>query len=237
MALYKALAAGLMSGSQNAGIGPWEVGEWNEITGELWWDVHGKFPLRRGNGFFCSDDILHCQWPVFTEYIAQVQTSGASIIYGKDQCWERMKVVSIKAWPPSKSTLVLDWAEGRAHDAWASWWPSEAAIYDAKHYQGQYAQMLAVIAPVYQSLFFNPPPTGQFYTKRVTRIDDAFKSPYAAVQEPIIRLAYALALALTGTIAFRGAAGFVQLAENLRPGSWELIRGFTADLWAGLPEL
>ena len=230
MALYKALAADLKSGN---GFGPWVKDEWNEVEADLWWDARGIHPLKMTNGFFCSDDIIRCQYPIFVEYIAQVEVDGESVVYEHDQCWARMRVVSVKAWPPAKSALVLDWAEGRAHDAWASWFPTEAGLYDTKHYQGQYAQMLTIIEPVYQSLFVVPPSAGQFYNKHLHR----FVTPYAQVQEPIVRLAYALALALTNAISFRGAAGWVKLAEDLRPGSWEIIRGFAEDEWASLEEL
>ncbi len=226
--LYKALAADLKSSN---GFGPWVKDEWNEVQLPLSFNVDGTTP-GAVNGFFCSDDILWCQYPVFVEYIAQVETGGESIIHGKDQCWQRMRVVSVKAWPPAKSALVLDWAEGRAHDAWASWFPTEATLYDTKHYQGQYAAMLTAIAPVYQSLFVSPPATGQFYNRNLHK----FISDYAQVQHPVVLLAYALALALTETISFHGAAGWVKIAEDIRPGSWEIVRGFAEDYWASLEE-
>lgn len=228
--LYKALAADLKSSN---GFGPWVKDAWNEVQLPLLFDVDGTGPSGVPNGFHCSDDILWCQYPVLTEYIAAVEVDGESIIHDKTQCWQKMRVVSVKAWPPSKSALVLDWAEGRAHDAWASWFPTEAQLFDNRHYQGNYAAMLTIIAPVYQSLFFVAPSEGQFYNAHLHNL----VSDYAQVQEPIIRLAYALALALTENISFRGAAGWVKIAEDIRPGSWELVRGFTEDYWASLEEL
>ena len=236
--LYKALAADLRS-SHGWGndFGPWVVDQWEEIEGDLWWDVHGNHPPNRPvNGFFCSDDILWIQYPVLTEFIAAVEVDGASIIHGKTQCWQKMRVVSIKAWPPSKSALVLDWAEGRAHDSWASWFPTEAVLYDADHYGGQFSHMLDIIEPVWRGMFTNNesiPAHSLHRTKDVHKL----KPDYSQIQEPIVRLAYALALVLTGTLTFRGAAGWVQLAEDIRPGSWEIVQGFTEDHWNSLEEL
>lgn len=122
------------------------IGQWYEVEGPIHWDVHGNQPPHRiPNGFHCSDDIIYCQDPVLTQYIAQVEVDGNSIIYDKIQCWQRMRVVSVKAWPVSKSILTIDWAEGQCHERWAAIFPGEAAVYEMKNYQGQWADMLAVI--------------------------------------------------------------------------------------------
>jgi hypothetical protein len=226
--LYKSLASGMKSShSWGNDYGPWVVDEWNEVEGSL---VFGR------NGFHCSDDILWIQYPVLTEYIAAVEVDGASIVQGKTQVWQKMRVVSVKAWPPSKSALVLDWAEGRAHDSWASWFPTEAELYDAAQYTGQFAEMLSIIEPVWKGMFTNNETIPAHSLHRFKDVHK-LKSEYSQVQEPIIRLAYALALALTANLSFRGVAPWVKLAENINPGSWEIVRGFTEDHWAGLEEV
>jgi hypothetical protein len=226
--LYKALAADLKS-SHGWGndFGPWVVDQWEEVEGPL---VLGR------NGFHCSDDILWGMYPVQVEFIAAVEVDGASIIQGKTQCWQKMRVTSIKGWPPAKSALVLDWAEGQCHASWESWFPSEAATYDMKHYQGQSADMLEVIEPVWRGMFQSGE-TIPAHSLHRTQGVHKLKPDYSQVQEPIIRLAYALALVLTGTLEFRGAADWVQLAENIHPGTWETVRGFAEDYWNSLEEL
>ncbi len=232
--LYKALQGNLCSRADDLrGLetGPWVVDEWREITGSLQWDPDNNVPR---NGLVCSDDILHCQVEL-TEYIAAVETDGQSIIHGKSQMWERMRITSLKAWPTAKSALVLDWAEGRSHDAWASWFPTEAVLYAAAQYTGQWADMLAVIEPVWRGMFTNNetiPAHSLHLTKGAHKL-----SGYTEVQEPIVRLAYAYALAKNGYFNLLGAAGWVLLAEAIRPGAWETVRGFTEDYWAGLPEV
>lgn len=230
MALYKALAADRKS-SHGWGndFGPWVKNTWYEIEGDL---IFGR------NGFHCSDDIIYCQYPILVEYIAQVETDGESIIRegGNDQCWERMRVTSIKAWPPSKSALVLDWAEGQCHASWESWFPSEAAIYDMKHYQGQYADMLEVIEPVWRGMFTNNETIPAHSLHRTKGVHELLPG-YTQVQEPVVRLAYVLALVLTGTLTFRGAASWVKYAENIHPGAWDIVKGNAEDYWAGLEEI
>lgn len=227
MALYKALAADLKSSHGWGGDFAWVKDEWNEVEGPL---VFGR------NGFHCSDDILWCQYPVLVEYIAQVETDGQSVVQGKTQCWQKMRVVSVKAWPPAKSALVLDWAEGQCHASWASWFPTEAGLYDTRHYQGNYAAMLTIIEPVWRGMFTNSESIPAHSMHRTQGVHELLPG-YTTIQEPIVRLAYALALALTSTISLRGAADWVQLAEGLHPGTWEIVRGFTEDYWSSLEEL
>ncbi len=225
--LYKALATDLKSSHGWGGDFAWVKNEWNEVEGPL---VLGR------NGFHCSDDILWGMYPIQVEYIAAVEVDGASIIQGKTQCWQKMRVISIKAWPPSKSNLVLDWAEGQCHASWESWFPTEAATYDMKHYQGQYADMLEVIEPVWRGMFTNNesiPAHSLHRTKDVHKLLPG----YTQVQEPVVRLAYALALALTGNLTLTSAAAYVQMAEDIHPGSWATVRGFAEDHWVSLPEV
>lgn len=230
MALWKALD-GNMKSCDNSG--PWVKNEWNEVTGPLWWNPRGgRTPNSRINGLFCSDDVLWCMFPVFTEYIAQVEVDGASDIYGKDQCWQRMRVVKVKAWPSSKANLVLDWAEGQMHYAWAYWFPSEAGLYDTRHYQGNWAAMLSIIQPLYKSLFVNGDTILQFATQSHKR-----KPEYAWFQERGIYLAYVLALALHGDLTLYGGGPFVRMAEEVHAGAWATVRYFVEDHWSSLPEL
>ena len=227
MALYKALASG-MKGSLawEASFGPWEKGVWYEQITPL---VGGGLP-----GFFCSSDIMDCTRPVWTEYIAQVETDGQSITFRNSpyQYWTKMRVTSIKAWPPSKANLVVSWAEGRAHDYWASTFPTEAGLYDIANYQSQFADMLQIIQPLYKSLFMDGDSIVRFRT-----INHKRKVGYSVALERTIYLAYLLALALTDNVTIYGGGGLVRIAEDIRPGSWELVKGFTEDHWAGLEEV
>lgn len=223
MALYKALSANMKSSaSWGGGFGPWVKNEWYEITG----------PLTFENSFHCSDDVLWAMFPIKTEYIAQVEVDGASIIQGYTQCWQKMKVTSIKAWPASKGALVLDWAENRAHDYWAGIFPTEAGQYDTKHYQGQFAQMLSIIQPVYKSLFVNGDTIQTFATHAHKR-----KPEYIWQLESVIYLAYVLSLALTNNLTIYGGGPFVRIAEHVRPGSWATVRGFVEGELATLEEV
>ncbi|MCG7853400.1 MAG: hypothetical protein MIO92_12840, partial [Methanosarcinaceae archaeon] len=119
MALWKALAAEMKSSQgDGGGFGPWVKNEWYEVQEPVCFDPSG-FTGTVHNGFHCSDDVIHCQYSVPVEYIAQVEVDGDSIIHGKTQVWQKMRVVSVKAWPASKSILTVDWAEGQCHDRWA----------------------------------------------------------------------------------------------------------------------
>jgi hypothetical protein len=236
--LYKALAADRKS-SHGWGhdFGPWETDTWYEVEGPLWWNPRGILtPNRPVNGFFCSDDILWCQYPYQVAYIAAVEVDGASIIYDKTQCWQKMRVISIKAWPPSKSALVLDWAEGQVHTAWAYDWPSEAGLYDTRHYQGNFAAMLSIIEPLWRSLFTNSESIPAHSLHRFKDVHK-LKSEFADWQEQALSMAYLLALALTSTVTLANASRWVQIAEDIHQGSWATIRGFTEDHWNSLEEL
>ena len=189
-------------------------------------------PAGLTNGFHCSDDILWCMDPVKVEYIAQVEVDGESIIRDGQQAWQKMRVVSIKAWPPSKANLVVSWAEGRAHDYWASTFPTEAGLYDTANYQSQFADMLQIIQPLYKSLFMDGDSIVRFRT-----INHKRKVGYSVALERTIYLAYLLALALTDNVTIYGGGGLVRIAEDIRPGSWETVKGFTEDQWAGLEEV
>ncbi len=225
MALWKALAADMKSSHGWGGdFGPWVKNEWYEVEGPLNAD---------GNGFHCSDDVCLCMEPVLVQYLCQVETAGDSIIREWDQCWQKMRVTSIKAWPPSKGALVLDWAENRAHDYWAGIFPTEAALYETRHYQGNFAQMLAIIQPVYKSLFINGETIQLFPTHAYKR-----KPEYLWQLEQAVYLAYLLALVKTETVGpVYGGGTFARWAEHARPRSLATIRGFVEDHWTTLPEV
>lgn len=233
MALYKALTADFMSPEgYGAPFGPWVKNEWQEIEGPVLFDpngVTGTVP----NGFRCSDDIVHCQYPVKVEYIAQVEVDGDSVIYGKDQWWQKMRVVSIKAWPPSKSILTIDWAEGQCHYRWEAVFPGEAAAYEMKNYQGQWAAMLGIISPLWKSLFTHGE---EVYGLHRDGNRCLLKPEYPESLERAVRLAYFLALCHTGTLTPYGAAPLVRDAAHNRPDIWEIVRGNVEDNWATLEE-
>lgn len=229
MALYKALAADMKSGN---GFGPWVKNEWQEVEGPLSFDLDRATPH---NGFHCSDDIVHCQYSVPVAYIAEVEVDGDSIIHGKDQVWQKMRVVSVKAWPASKSVLTVDWAEGQCHYRWADRFPSEAAVYEMKNYQGQWADMLEVIEPLWKSLFTHGEEIAGLKPDRNRHM---LKPEYPQSLERAVRLAYFLVLCRTGHYYSGplGAAPWVRVAATGRPDIWEIVRGNVEAHWAGLQE-
>ena len=224
--LYKALTGDMKSGN---GFGPWVKNEWKEVEGPLSFDLDQAIPH---NGFFCSPDLIQATFSVKTEYIAQVETDGVSIIHGNLQCWQKMRIVSVKAWPPSKAALILDWAENRAHDSWAGRFPTEAALYAAKQYQGQWASMLQVIQPLYKSLYAN----SDFYLFPKQQQYNTLKPDYTRQFEKLVRLAYIYALVKNGYLTAYGGGPFVSVTERARPGSWDIVEGFARDHWNGLEE-
>lgn len=228
---FKALAVDRKSSRGWGGnFGPWVTDEWYEVEGPISFDVNFAKPVR---GFFCSPDILSCMSSVRTEYICEVETGGVSIIHGTTQCWQRMRVTKIKAWPPAKGTLVADWAETRTHDYWAGYFPTEADSYENKRYQGQWAAMLSIIEPLYKSLFTDGAPGTRFYNRNLHHL----KPGYHPNLESVLRLAYIVALARTNEITIYGGSGLVSLAEGVAPGSWAQVRQFAEDHWASLPEV
>jgi hypothetical protein len=231
--LYKALTSDMKS-PEGYGVpfGPWVKDQWYEIEGPVHFDpsgVTGPVP----NGFFCSPDLIQTTFSVTTEFICEVETDGASVVYENNQWWQKMRVVSIKAWPPSKAALILDWAEGRAHDVWAGRFVSEAEIYAMKQYQGQWADMLEVIQPVYKSLYAD----NDFYLFPKIHQFNTLKPEYTRQFERLVRLAYIFALVKTGNLTAYGGGPFVSVTERARPGSWDIIEGFARDHWAGLAEV
>ncbi len=232
MALYKALTGDMKSPEgYGAPYGPWVKDQWYEVEGPVHFDPSGI--TNPPNGFRCSLDILQCMCAgVHTQYIAQVEIDGASVVYESNQWWKKMRVVSVKAWTPAKATLVLDWAEGRAHDVWEGRFVSEAALYDAAHYTGQFGTMLGIIEPVYKSLYND----NDFWRFPKWQQFNSLKPQYTRQFERLVKLAYMLALCLTGNLTPYGGASWVRYAEAARPGSWDIIKGFTEDHWAGLPE-
>lgn len=225
--LYKSLTGDMKSGN---GFGPWAKNEWCEVEGPLSFDLDQAIPH---NGFFCSPDLIQTTFSVKTEYICEVEVDGDSIIHGNIQCWQKMRIVSVKAWPPSKAALILDWAEGRAHDSWAGRFPTEAALYAMKQYQGQWAAMLQVIQPLYKSLYAN----SDFYYFPKWQQFNTLKPEYTRQFERLVRLAYIYALVKTGDLTAYGGGPFVSVTERARPGSWDIVEGFARDHWAGLPEV
>jgi len=185
------------------------------------------------SGFFCSDDILWAMSPEFTRYIAEVEVDGTSVVLDKTQYWSKMRVVSIKAWPASNAALVLDWCENRANDYWESHFPSEATLYNARRYQGQHAQMVAIMEPLWHSLFLNGETISGLHRNKYHH---PLKEEYSQSLEWTIRLAYITSLALNGDIVPYGG-NLAWMAEFVRPGAWEIVRGFTADHWSTLPEV
>lgn len=229
---------------------PWVVGEWHEITGELYWDYQGNqgnhnHPIIGGlrcprNGLHCSDDILWAMYGEFPRYIAAVETDGASIIHGKSQMWERMRVTSIKAWGHNKACLVVDWCEGRSHAYWANRFPETATLYDAKHYQGQFQDMLEAIFPVYQSLYIGGEniPAYTLAGKQWHLKPEFKQQTWSRLNmESVVTMAYLLPQLLLNMKVAYGGGGLAYPAEMVSPGSWELIRTFTADHWNSLEEL
>ncbi len=235
MALWKALAADMKSGPWGNYFGPWVKDQWYEVEGPVVGVDKNGISTRPHNGFHCSDDIIHCQYSVPVEYLAQVEVEGDSVIHdkGKVQTWQRMRVVSVKAWPASKSILTIDWAEGQCHYRWAAAFPSEADLYEAKNYQGQWAQMLAVIEPVWKGMFTNG---DKIYGLRRKYNYNLLKPEYPQSLERAVRLAYFLALCRNGYGSPRGAASFVRDAAYKRPDIWEIVRGNVEAHWATLPE-
>lgn len=216
---------------------PWVVGEWKEKS-PIWWDISGVGKrLGKGphSGFFCDADILFAMSPEFTRYIGEVEGDGGSIVHGKGQMWERMRFTSLKAWPASKAALVMDWCENRANDYWESHFPTEATLYNAVRYQGQHAQMVSITGPLWRSLFTNGE-TIPAYSLHRTQGVHKLKPEYLPALERTIWLAYYTSLALNGNLAPYGG-NLAQFAEDVRPGSWETVRGFTEDEWAGLEGL
>ncbi len=240
MALYKALNADRKSIIDDQCGTPseaWVVGEWHEITGPLRWDINNTSPR---NGLFCSDDILQCMYGEFPRFIAAVETDGESIVHGKTQVWEKMRVTSIKAWGHNKACLVLDWAEGRSHDYWAGRWPTEATLYDMKHYQGQYQDMLDIIFPVFQSLYYNGEAIPAYeLAGPQQRLKPEFTQQVSSRinMERIVTMAYLLPQMLLNMKEMYGGGAFAYWAEQVCPGAWEIVRGFTEDHWGGLPEV
>jgi len=232
--LYKALT-GDMKSPEGYGIpfGPWVKNQWYEIEGPVRFSPSGgSVP----NGFRCSDDIIRCQYPVKVERIAQVEVDGDSVTYEKDQWWKKMRVVSVKAWPPSKSILTVDWAEGQCHYRWADRFPSEAAVYEMKNYQGQWADMREVIEPLWKSLFTHGE---EIYGLKPDRNRHTLKPEYPHSLERAVRLAYFLALCRTGFYYNGpfGAAPWVRVASYNRPDIWEIVKGNVENYWAGLAEV
>lgn len=238
--LYKSLNSDLKSIMDDQSGTPsaaWVKNEWHEITGALLWSPNCTSPR---NGLFCSDDILQCMYGEFPRYIAAVEVDGASIIHGKTQVWQKMRVTSIKAWGHNKACLVLDWSEGRSHDYWADRWPTEATLYDAKHYQGQYQHMLDVIFPVYQSLYVNGEniPAYELAGPQQKLKPEFTQQVWSRINmEHIILLAYLLPKMLLNLREMYGGGHFAYWAEKVNPGAWEIVRGFTEDHWASLEEV
>ncbi len=222
---------------------PWVVGEWKEADLPIWFDPTGGLSRPEGvpprRGYFCSDDILWCCYGEFTRYIAAVEVDGASIIHGKTQCWQRMRITSLKAWGHNKACLVADWAEGRTHDYWAARWPEEAALYDMKHYQGQWQAMLDVIFPIYQSLFLDGNQITPYHLRTLwqkPKPEFRQESWSRRNMEKVVEHAYLLPKMQLGS-GCHTPPGWVQTAEYANPGSWETIRYFAADHWSTLPEV
>lgn len=235
MPLYKALAADIKSSpGWGEGFGPWVKDQWYEVEGPVVGPRADGISVLPHNGFHCSDDIIHCQYSIPTEYIAQVEVDGNSVIQGNDQVWQRMRVVSVKAWPSSKSILTLDWAEGQCHYRWAAAFPSEADGYEMKNYQGQWAQMLTIISPVWKGMFTHGE---EIYGMRRSFSRNLLKPEYPESLERAVRLAYVLALARTGNIAPKGAAPWARIAAHNRPDIWEIVRSNVENHWSTLPEL
>jgi len=237
--LYKSLNADRrstaddMSGTPSE---PWVVGEWHEITGPVRWNHNRNTPR---NGLFCSDDILQAMYGEFPRFICAVEVDGDSISWGKDQWWQKMRVVSIKAWGHNKAALVLDWCEGRSHAYWADRFPTEAVLYDAAHYEGQFQDMLDVIFPVYQSLFVGGEaiqPYGLAWRELKLKPEYTQQVSSRINMNHIITMAYLLPQMLLYMKEMYGGGAYAYWAEKGNPGSWELIRSFTEDLWGGLPE-
>ncbi len=62
------------------------------------------------------------------------------------------------------------------------------------------------------------------------------KPEYPESLERAVRLAYFLALCLSGYASPLGIAPWVRIAAHNRPDIWELVRGNVEDHWATLPE-
>jgi len=238
MALYKALAADMKSyvdDYRGRASEPWIKNEWREIEGDLWWDINGNLPKRNPprNGLYCDTDILFAMWPEFTQFLCEVETDGQSITFRNEsmQCWQKMRVTKVKAWTAADSALVCDWCEGQTHDLWASDFPTEAGLWDTRHYQNNTAQMVEISRTLYKSLFVGGETISLFAPQGMK-----LKPEYEDFLMRAVHLAYLTSLLLNGDMVAHGAPG-TDIARLIRPTTWNTVRGFVEDRWNSKEEL